>query len=327
MIFIDRQGEAAAALEGALSGTDYVTRLEHELFSATGKRVVAVSTFDGGVHTALHVCGVKQGDYVFAPTFTFYSYLAPVTNMGAKLVFLDCDPTTRCVSPLALETALLWANLQNKLPSAVIIDNAFGSYADYDVLMPLCKAWNVPAIELCGSSCVTGAGGNGDYGVIALGAEGFLPTVGAVMCGDDYQKARQFARYEYTDGENHDYRLNNFSAALACAHFAVAQKLRERKKANLAALLAATDCVAPPVKNDAADYALCKTSNAKAIAAAGFNVLHPPPAHELNRYSGCHFFEHEQGYSVAASLKEYVLIDMDFSPLKRYKLISLLKEN
>ncbi|MCH5155998.1 MAG: DegT/DnrJ/EryC1/StrS family aminotransferase [Clostridiales bacterium] len=322
MIFIDRQGEAVAALEGALSGTDYVERLTRELAYSTGKNVVAVNTFDGGVHTALHLCGVKSGDYVFAPTFTFYSYLASITNIGAVPVFLDCDPITRCVSPLALETAFVWAGLQNKPPKAVVIDNAFGSIADYDKLVPMCKAWNVPSIELCtaGGACAS----NCDYGVISLASDG---GGSIVVCGDDIAAAREFTRYEYTDGENHDYRLNNYSAALACAYLTVAPKIRERKKANLAALISALDCVYPPVNGDVADFALCKTDKAKLISAAGFNVLHPPLAHALPKYSGCHYFEHEQGYSVAQSLSGQVLIDMDFSPIRRLKLISLLKGN
>ena len=321
MIFIDRQGDAAAALNDALSGTDYVARLERDICYAVGKDVVAVSTFDGGVHTALHLCGVASGDYVFVPTFTFYSYLAAVTNIGAVPVFLDCDPNTRCVSPLALETALVWAGLQNKLPKAVIIDNAFGSIADYDRLIPMCKAWNVPAIELCGS--VDCCAGNGDYGVIAFGTDG---GGSALVCGDDKPQARQFARYEYTDGENHDYRLNNYSAALSCAYLSVAPKIHERKKANLTALLSALDCVASPTKGGAADYALCKTDNRKKIADAGFDVLQPPLVHTLPKYSGCHYFEHEQGYSVSASLSTHVLIGMDFSPIRRFRLIALLKE-
>ena len=319
MIFIDRQGETVAKLMDALSGTDYVARLEKVLQLAVGKPAVAVNTFDSGVHTALYLCGVKSGDYVFAPTFTFYSYLAAITNMEAVPVFLDCDPMTRCVSPLALEAALVWASLQNKPPKAVIVDDAFGSRPDYDVIIPLCKAWNVPVIELC--SGVLGAASGCDYCVIAFGSDG---GGGAAVCGDERGEARQFTRYEYTDGENHDYRLNNYSAAAACAHLSVAPKIQTRKKANLAALTA-LDCVLPPVKNDNADYALCKTKKIKELEAAGFNVLRPPLVHELSRYSGCHFFEHEQGFSVASSLKEYALIDMDFSPIKRYKLISLLK--
>ncbi|MDE6029324.1 MAG: aminotransferase class I/II-fold pyridoxal phosphate-dependent enzyme [Clostridiales bacterium] len=318
MIFIDKQGEAAAALNDALGGTDYVSRLEREVAEITDKSTVAVSTLDGAVHTALHLCGVGRGDYVFVPTFTFYSYLAPVTNMGAVPVFLDCDPETRCVSPLALETALVWAGLQNKPPKAVIIDNAFGSVADYDKLVPMCKAWNVPTVELC-ANVLCGGRYDCDYAAVGFGG------IGGAVCGDDCTAARRFARYEYTDGENHDYRLNNFTAALACAHLSVLSKIHERNKANLAALTSALDCVMPPVKGDGAFFALCRTDKVKSIEAAGFAVMRPPLAHTLPKYDGCHYFEHEQGYSVCQSLGAYALISMDFSPFRRAKLISMLK--
>lgn len=329
MLFIDKHGEEAAALEGALGGTDYVQRLESELSAATGKGAVAVSTFDSGVHAALHLCGVQNGDYVFVPTFTFYSFLAPIANIGAVPVFLDCDPVTRCVSPLALETAFLWAELQNKPPKAVVIDNAFGSVADYDRLAPMCKARNVYSIELCsGLPCRNAdgrlCGGNGDYGVIGFDSSA---GGGALICGDEQAAARRFARYEYSDGINYDYRLNNYSAALACAALAVAPKISERNKANMLSLMSALDCIVPPVDGDSYAYALCKTDRAREIAAAGFTVVRPPLAHTLFRYSGCHYFEHEQGYSVSRSLSEHALIDLDFSPLKRFKLISLLKRS
>ena len=323
MLFIDKYGDAAAALNDALSGTDYVARLERELCAMTNRNAVAISTFDGAVHAALHLCGARGGDYVFAPTFTFYSYLAPITNIGAVPVFLDCDPVTRCISPLALETALVWASLQNKPPKAVIIDNAFGSVADYDKLIPMCKAWNIPTIELCADALCGVAGGkpcgsNGDYGVLGFGC-------GAAIAADDILPIKQFARYEYTDGENHDYRLNNFSAALCCAYLSVAPKIYERNRANLAALSSSLDCVIPPVKGDGATYALIKTNRIKELEAAGFTALRPPLAHMLTRYSGCHYFEHEQGYSVSGELNGCVLIGLDFSAFKRYKLISMLK--
>ena len=326
MLLIDRKGDYSVALLNALGGKDYVALLAGELSAATGKNAVPTSTLDGAVHTALYLCGVKSGDYVFVPTFTFYSYLASVTNIGAVPVFLDCDPRARCVSPLALETALVWAELQNKPPKAVIVDNAFGSVADYDRLIPMCKAWNVPVIELCADAyCGTfggkPCGANGDYGVYGFGGAG----CGAVVCGDDSEKARQFARYEYTDGETYDYRLNNYSAAIACAYIRVAPKIHDRAAANLAALLSTLDCITPPVKGDAATYALCKTDRHRQISAAGFNVIKPFLSHTLEKYSGCQYFEHEQGFSVSESLLGHCFIDLDFSAFKRFKLISLLK--
>ena len=250
MLFIDRHGEAAGAALNALARADYAARLENELSAAYGKSVAATSSVDAAIHTALRLCGVQSGDYVFVPTFTFYSYVATVAHTGAVPVFLDCDPTTRCVSAAALETALMWAELQGKPPAAVVADNAFGSIADFDVLAPLCKAWGAPLIELCcdafggeynGRSC----GGSGDYGVICCDKR-LTGGGGAVVCGEDRSEAWEFARVKYTAGENHDYRINNFDAALWLEQRAVSEKLTARARKNLAALATSLDCVVPP---------------------------------------------------------------------------------
>ena len=330
MLYIDRHGDAAEALLGALSGADYVARLERGLSDSLGKNVAVLNSCDAALHTALYLCGVNDGDYVLTPTFTFYSYVATVAHMGAVPVFLDCDPNTRCVSAAALETALLWADLQSKPPKAVIADNAFGSIADFDILSPLCKAWNVPVIELCcdalcgeykGRPC----GASGDYGVIGFDKRLFGGGA-ALVCGDDAYEAKKFARFEYSDGENHDYRMNNFVAALDWAQLGTVQKITERARANLAALSSASDKVALPVNGDAAAYALVKAADMiRELLSAGFDVKKPPPVHTLPQYVDSMFFEHEQGYPVCMSFSDCCLIGMDMSALQRRRLIRMLK--
>lgn len=324
---MDRHGDAAAAVYDALGGGEYLPKLEHELYALTGRTVVTTSSFDGALHIALLLSGVRSGDYVFAPSVTFYSYLAPIVGLGGIPVFLDCEPTTRCVSPPALETALVWANLQNKLPKAVIIDNAFGSIADYDRLTPLCKAWNVPTVELCadalfgtyhGKPC----GSNCDYGILGLGA---LGGGGAVCCSDDAEKVRGLCRYEYTDGISYDYRLNNFSAAIDYALLPCAKKIAERGRENLAALCAA-DCALAMTDGDSGSYALCRTDNPKALEGSGYVVKKPPLVHTMSRYSDCAFFEHEIGYSACRTLDDCVLVGLDISPLARIRLIKKLRK-
>lgn len=329
MVFTDKQGEAAGALLDALTGVDYVRRLESALSMSTGKRVVALSSADAALNTALYLCGVGRGDYVFVPTYTFFSYIATVDNMGAVPVFLDCDPATRCVSPAALETALLWAELQNKPPRAVVIDNAFGAVADYDVLLPLCKAHGVHAVELAcdafygeynGARCGT----NADYGVWAFDKRLFGGG-GALVTSDDPDPARRFSRYDYSDGENHDYRLNNFVAALDYAQLDSAKRLSAKCKANLAALYSSTDCIARAEKGDAAAYALCRAASiAPELKAAGYDVKKPPAVHTISRYSGAKFFEHEPHFSAYKKFDEFCLIGMDISSVARVRLSVLL---
>lgn len=330
MILIDRYGESAAAALGALSDAGYVMRLEREVERRTRRAAVAVCSPDAALHTALHICGVRRGDYVFVPTFTFYSYIATVENMGGVPVFLDCDPITRCVSAAALDTALLWARLQNKPPQAVVIDNAFGSLADYDVLMPLCKSYDVATVEIaaCGFNCKHGAL---PYGVHCdVGAVGFdkrLHGGGAVVLCDDKADAQMFIRARYSDGENHDYRLNNIVAALDLAGLVASDKISARARKNLDALCREHECIAKPTVGDSGRYALCDPPcGVRALVAAGYTVKQPPCVHTLDRYRDYPYFEHEPGYSVCSSFSHRCLIDMDFGAVARVKLSRMLRE-
>lgn len=330
MIFIDRRGGAASALCESLSGTDYVARLEFTLSGDMGKNVVAMCSSDAALHTALYLCGVERGDYVFVPAFTFYSYVSTVVYSGGVPVFLDCDPVTRCVSASALETAFVWAELQNKPPKAVVVDNAFGSVADYDVLLPLCKAWGAPLVELAcdafgGEYKGVPCGANGDFGVLSF-AKRVTGGGGALVCGEEQYSARSFARMRYSDAENHDYRLHNAVAALNCAGFDSAKKITARAKANLSALAATVDCIAPPVVGDAASFALCRACGlVSELRSYGYSVKTPPPVHLMPQYRDCPFFEHEQGFDMSSSLYGCCLIDMDMSTLKRMRLARILK--
>ncbi len=318
-------------MSDALAGTDYISRLESRIETMTGKSAIALNSADAAIHTALYLCGASRGDYVFVPTYTFYPNIATVTNLGCQPVFLDCDPMSRCVSPSALEAALFWAELQNKPPKAVIVDDAFGAVADYDVLMPLCKAYCVPVIELAsdafggeyrGRAC----GACADYGIIGL-----TKRVGGGGCAlitsrEEREAALRFIRGKYTQGENHDYKMHNVIAALDCAMIEPAKKVTSRAKANLAALCAASEAVVHPTDGDAATYALCKPgAKANVLRDAGFTVKTPPPVHTLPQYNSRPFFEHEQGFCVSKTLAEHCLIDMDISAAKRRKLVRLLK--
>lgn len=331
MLLIDRQNGAAWNMGDALTGTDYIERLEGRMAAFTGKSAVAVCSADAALHTALKLCGVSFGDYVFVPTYTFYSDIATVSHAGGVPVFLDCDPMTRCVSPAALETAFVWAKLQNKMPRAVVVDDAFGSVADYDTLMPLCKANGVPLIELAcnafggeykGRQC----GSCGDYGIISMVKRVDGGGAMIILNADERERAEEFTRARYSGGENHDYKMHNVIAALDCAKLDAAKKIAERAKANLASLVKASGLVAAPTSGDAATYALIKAAKyGKTLEKHGFDVKTPPPVHTMPQYSTRTFFEHEPGFCAACSFNEYCLIDMDISAMKRRRLARLLR--
>lgn len=326
----DRYGEAASAMCEALGGADFIGRLERELSAMTKKSVAATVSADGALHAALHVLGVKRGDYVFLPSFAFYCCAATVEHAGGVPVFLDCDPVTRCVSPSALETAFVWAELQNKPPAAVVIDDAFGSVADYDVLVPMCASRNVPVIEfavdaLGGSYRGIPCGANGRMGVISF-SKRLNGSGGALVCEkDDLPDVRKFIRAEYGDGESHEYKMHNIIAALDFGLMGAFEKIVARAKTNLAAVCKEVDCI-QPVAGDAGAYAFIRTADASALEKAGFTVKRVTPVHTLPKYSDSPFFEHEPDFSACMSFSDRVLVDMDISLPKRLRLISILKK-
>ena len=78
------------------------------LFSkyAKAKYAVAVSTGTAALHSALAAAGVKQGDEVILPSFTFVATAEVIVFNRAKPVFVDINPITYTISPEKIEKAI-----------------------------------------------------------------------------------------------------------------------------------------------------------------------------------------------------------------------------
>jgi dTDP-4-amino-4,6-dideoxygalactose transaminase len=64
-----------------------------------GRACVAVNSGTSGLHLGLLSCGVKAGDEVIVPSFTFAATANSVALTGATPVFADIDPETFCLDP------------------------------------------------------------------------------------------------------------------------------------------------------------------------------------------------------------------------------------
>jgi dTDP-4-amino-4,6-dideoxygalactose transaminase len=67
---------------------------------------LAVNSATAGLHLALEAFGVKAGDIVFTPSYTFASTAEVVRYLGAEPVFVDVAPGTYHLDPAALERTL-----------------------------------------------------------------------------------------------------------------------------------------------------------------------------------------------------------------------------
>lgn len=71
-----------------------------------GYKCVAVNSGTSGLHMALVAAGLKPGDEVIVPSFTFAATANSVALTGATPVFVDIDPRTYNIDPEAIEAAI-----------------------------------------------------------------------------------------------------------------------------------------------------------------------------------------------------------------------------
>jgi dTDP-4-amino-4,6-dideoxygalactose transaminase len=86
----------------------YVDGFEHDLATYTGvKHAAALSSGTAAIHLALILLDVQPGDYVICQSLTFSASANPIRYLGATPVFVDSEPETWNMCPIALEKAII----------------------------------------------------------------------------------------------------------------------------------------------------------------------------------------------------------------------------
>ena len=104
------------------------------------------------------------------------------------------------MSSAALERALSDAKKAGKLPKAVIIVNLYGQSADFDPLLELCKAYNVPVIEDAAESLGAtykgkASGSLGAFGIFSFNGNKIITTSGGGMLVSNNVEALEKMRF------------------------------------------------------------------------------------------------------------------------------------
>jgi dTDP-4-amino-4,6-dideoxygalactose transaminase len=116
-----------------------IAALEAELSAFCGARH-ALSCANGtdALGLILMAKGVKAGDAVFCPSFTFAATAEVVAWMGATPVFVDILEDTFNLDPVSLANAVATARRLGLNPVGLISVDLFGLPADYDAVEPIC---------------------------------------------------------------------------------------------------------------------------------------------------------------------------------------------
>ena len=128
---------------------DYVKQLEKELAEYVGvKYCVTCANGTDALQLALMAWGIKEGDAVFLPSFTFYSTAEVVSLVGATPIFIETNSETFNIDSNHLEKAIKDIINDGKLTPKVIIPvDLFGQPADYNQIINIAHKYNLYVLE------------------------------------------------------------------------------------------------------------------------------------------------------------------------------------
>jgi dTDP-4-amino-4,6-dideoxygalactose transaminase len=172
-----------------------VEELEQRLARFAGVRhVVGVSSGRDALMIALMAMGVKPGDAVFVPAFTFAATAGAVASIGATPVFVDVDPVTFNMDPADLEAAIAEVNAAGKFRPAVVMPvDLYGLPADYPAIARVAGRRGLGVLADAAQSFGGSLADRRVGALAAISATSFYPTKplgcygdgGAVLTTDD----------------------------------------------------------------------------------------------------------------------------------------------
>lgn len=167
----ERAAVDAVLASGMVAQGPQVAEFEEE-FSALvgGRHCVAVNSGTSALHLALLAVGVKPGDEVIVPSFTFAATANAVRLAGAVPVFVDIEADSFCIDPAAVEAAV------TPRTRAVMPVHLYGHPAAMGALMEIATRHGLWVVEDAAQAHAASLDGTpvGAFG--AAGAFSFYPT-------------------------------------------------------------------------------------------------------------------------------------------------------
>jgi dTDP-4-amino-4,6-dideoxygalactose transaminase len=208
-----------------------VNGFEAEISEYTGaKHAAALTSGTAALHLSLILLDVKPSDIVLCSSLTFVASANPIMYQHATPVFIDSEPDSWNMSPVALEKAIKYYLAKGNPPKAMIVVNLYGQSADMDAIVNLSEKYNVPIVEDAAESLGSKykskhSGTFGLLGVYSFNGNKIITTSGGgMLVSDDKElidrarflatQARDTAPYYQHSVVGYNYRMSNVLAGI-----------------------------------------------------------------------------------------------------------------
>ena len=141
------KNEVDEAVLSAIESTAFingkpVTEFATNLSSYLGiKHVIPCANGTDALQIAMMALDLKPGDEVITPSFTFIATTEVIALLRLTPVFVEVDPKTFCMDPVALEKAI------TPKTKAIVPVHLYGHAAPLDEIMAIAKRHNLVVIE------------------------------------------------------------------------------------------------------------------------------------------------------------------------------------
>lgn len=228
------KAEVDAAIHEVLDSAAFINGKAVQDFTASlaaylgARHVIPCANGTDALQIAMMALDLQPGDEVITPSFTYIATTEVVALLRLKPVFVDVDPKTFCIDPIALEKAI------SPKTKAIVPVHLYGQAANMEAIMEIARRFNLFVIEdnaqAIGSDFIYSDGRKQKTGTIGtIGCTSFFPSKnlgcygdgGAICTNDDELAAKiskianhgQSKRY-YHDLVGCNSRLDSMQAAV-----------------------------------------------------------------------------------------------------------------
>lgn len=165
------------------------------------RNVFLTTSCTHALEMAALMCGIKPGDEVIMPSYTFVSTADAFVRLGAKIIFVDINPYTMNIDENLVVEAI------NEKTKAIVPVHYAGICCDMDKILDIAKTYNIKVVEDAAQAIMSTYKGKALGTISEFGCYSFHETKnysmgegGAIVFNDDtYREKAEIMREKGTN--------------------------------------------------------------------------------------------------------------------------------